>query len=271
MKEPERSDGLDRDSVVPLYFQLQEALKEKIEIGLWGPGEAIPPEVDLCATYGVSRTVVRQALTILEQDRQIFRVRGSGTFVAVPKIEQRAGGLSRLLSSDMPGARITILDVRRQAPSRRICTQLDLKAGSDILRVMSLLHIREVPVALFDSFFPIFDTAELRRVLPRAFPAVLTARPPPRTDLTKTEVTIETSFCSKWEAEQLGVPFRGAVFVTLITEHRASGKRDRPFEIARAVYRADRVQFHLELSGNGAIPHATWHLSEAGREPQSSP
>jgi GntR family transcriptional regulator len=262
MKGRERNDGLDRDSVVPLYFQLQEVLKEKIEVGLWSPGEAIPPEAELCATYGVSRTVVRQALAILEQDRQIFRVRGSGTFVAIPKIEQRAGGLSRLLATDMPGARITILDVRRQAAPRRICAELDVKAGSDVLRAMSLLHIRDVPVALFDSFFPFADVAELRRALPRAFPAVLTARPRQSVNLTKTEVTIETSFCSRWEAEQLGVPFRGAVFVTLITEYRASGKHDRPFEIARAVYRADRVQFHLELSGDGAIPHATWHLSE---------
>lgn len=263
MKGPEPTGKLDRDSVVPLYFQLQETLKEKIEIGLWSPGEALPAEAELCATYRVSRTVVRQALAILEQDRQIYRVRGSGTFVATPKIEQRAGGLSRLLANNMPGTRITILDARRQAASRRIRTQLDLKTGSDILRVMSLLHMRDAPVALFDSFFPIADTSELRRALPSTFPAVLTARPRQRLDLTKTEVTIETSFCSKWEAEQLDLPFRGAVFVTFITEHCASGKQDRPLEIARAVYRADRVQFHLELSGNGAIPQATWQLSEA--------
>lgn len=256
-----KADKLDRDSVVPLYFQLQESLKEKIETGLWKPGEAILPEGELCAMYGVSRTVVRQALAILEQDRQIFRVRGSGTFVATPKIEQRAGGLSRLIATNMPGTQITILDARRQTASRRIRTQLDLQ-GSDIFRVMSLLHIREAPVALFESFFRISEAAELHRALPLALPAVLTARPRLRGELTRTEVTIETSFCSKWEAEQLDIPFRGAVFVTLITEHRASGKQDRPFEIARAVYRADKVQFHLELSGNGAIPQATWQLSE---------
>ncbi|HZP07907.1 GntR family transcriptional regulator [Methyloceanibacter sp.] len=259
----ERSDHLDRDSVVPLYFQLQEILKEKIELGLWNAGEALPPEEELCATYDVSRTVVRQALAILEQDRQIIRVRGSGTFVAVPKVEQRAGGFSRLLDSATPGAQITILDARTQTASRRIGAQLNLKSDSDILRVMSLLHIRDVPVALFDSFFPVSDSTELRRILPRAFPSVLTNRPRRTIELTKTEVTIETSFCSKWEAEQLAIPFRGAVFVTLIVEHRAAGHQDRPFEVARAVYRADRVQFHLELSGHSAIPQATWQLSEA--------
>lgn len=259
----ELSDHVDRDSVVPLYFQLQEILKEKIEIGLWSAGEALPPEEDLCTTYGVSRTVVRQALAILEQDRQIIRVRGSGTFVAIPKVEQRAGGFSRLLASAAPGACITILDARTQPASRRIATQLDMKADADILRVMSLLRIRDVPVALFDSFFPASDSVDLRRALPRTFPTVLTNPLRQRVELTKTEVTIETSFCSKWEAEQLAIPFRGAVFVTLIIEHRAVGQQDRPYEIARAVYRADRVQFHLELSSNSTIPQATWQLSEA--------
>jgi GntR family transcriptional regulator len=263
MDQSELSDHVDRDSVVPLYFQLQEILKEKIEIGFWSAGEALPPEEDLCSTYGVSRTVVRQALAILEQDRQIIRVRGSGTFVATPKVEQRAGGFSRLLASATPGACITILDARTQPASRRIGTQLDMKADADILRVMSLLHIRDVPVALFDSFFPASDSVDLRRALPRTFPAVLTNSLRHRVELTKTEVTIETSFCSKWEAEQLAIPFRGAVFVTLIVEHRAAGMQDRPFEVARAVYRADRIQFHLELSAASAIPQATWHLSEA--------
>ena len=77
----------------------------------WRGRLPIPPEADLCATYGVSRTVVRQALAILEQDYANIRVRGSGTiFVATPKVEQRAGGFSRLLASATPGARITILD-----------------------------------------------------------------------------------------------------------------------------------------------------------------
>jgi GntR family transcriptional regulator len=217
----------------------------------------------LCATYAVSRTVVRQALAILEQDRQIVRMRGRGTFVAAPKIEQRAGGFSRLLTASTPGAHITILDVRTQGASRRIANQLGLQADSDILRVMSLLHIRDAPVALFDSFFPAADCGDLRRVLPRQVPAILTSQRLHALRLTKSEVTIETSFCSKWEADQLGVPFRGAVFVTLITEHRASGTQDRPFEVARAVYRADRVQFRLELSGRSSIPQATWQLSEA--------
>src|SRR5438067_10879152 len=62
---------LDRRSFVPLYYQLQEVLKEQIESGKWQPGDAMPSEPELAQALGVSRVVVRQALAILEDDHQI--------------------------------------------------------------------------------------------------------------------------------------------------------------------------------------------------------
>ncbi len=260
---PPPSDDLDRRSVVPLYFQLQELLKEKIELGVWRPGEAIPPELELCEAHRVSRTVVRQALAILEQDGQITRTRGRGTFVSAPKVEQRAGGLSRLLAAPSLEADVTVLDRRTQPAPRRIADQLELPAGDPILRVMSLLRIRGAPVALFDSFFPAAEADDLGRAIPVDVPGRATPTLPRAVRLSKTSVAIETSFCSKWEAEQLQIPFHGAVFVTLITEYRRSQGEDRPFEVARAVYRVDRVQFHLELAPDGVAPQAVWQLAEA--------
>src|SRR5918997_4678363 len=95
-------DGLDRSSFVPLYYQLQELLKEQIESGAWKPGERMPSEPELARRFGISRVVVRQALAILEDDRQIVRIKGRGTFVAPPKLDARAGGLSRVLIAPRP-------------------------------------------------------------------------------------------------------------------------------------------------------------------------
>ncbi len=41
----------------------------------------LPSESDLCRQYSVSRTVLRQALGELEDDRLIHKVKGKGTFV----------------------------------------------------------------------------------------------------------------------------------------------------------------------------------------------
>jgi len=260
-------DRLDRESFVPLYFQLQELLKEKIELGSWEAGEILPSEAELCEAYDVSRTVVRQALAILEQDGQIERIRGRGTFVSAPKIEQRVGGVSRLLLARAAGPQLAVLDSREQAASKRIADQLGIAPGAAILRVMSLLRIGGAPVALFDSFFPAAGVGDLRRVLQPKAALTLPLDVPARAfELTHSTVAIETSFCSKWEAEQLEIPFHGAVFVTLSTEYRRVRGGEEPIEVARAVYRVDKVQFRFDVSAAGAQPQATWQLA-AGAAP----
>ncbi len=262
IREPE--ERLDPQSFVPLYFQLQELLKQKIELGLWHPGEAIPSEHTLCGLYGVSRTVVRQALAILEQDGQVVRSRGRGTFVGVPKIQHRAGGLSRLLVARRPSSSVVVLDAHEERATRRVAEGLGIETGSSVFRLAALLRAESGPVAIFDSNFPARESAFLRAAaMPReALPELDLGSA--GLELAHSTVSIETSFCSQWESEQLGIPFHGAVFVTSCTEHRRAGGDTKPFELARVVYRADVVQFRLELSQDGrAVPEATWQLAQA--------
>jgi GntR family transcriptional regulator len=249
-----------------LYFQLQELLKEKIEAGTWSAGEVIPSEPDLCESYQVSRTVVRQALSVLEQDGQLRRVRGRGTFVSAPKIEQRVGGVSRLLAAPVVGQQVRVLDHRTERAPERVSEQLGLAAGSDIVRVMSLLSVADAPVALFDSFFPVADGELVVRALDATEESVSGRPATVAIDLTRTTVAIETSFCSSWEADQLDIPVRGAVFVTLCTEFvqgTVDGVGSRPFEVVRGVYRVDRVRLHFDVPSNGGIPAALWELADA--------
>ena len=57
---------IDFDSNIPYYIQLIDVLHDHISSGDWKTGDQIPSEPDLCEAYGVSRTVVRQALRELE-------------------------------------------------------------------------------------------------------------------------------------------------------------------------------------------------------------
>ena len=59
-------------------------LVERIVRGLHPPGEPLPPEPVLCETFSVSRTVVREAVKML-QEKGLVQVRqGSGTTVTAP-------------------------------------------------------------------------------------------------------------------------------------------------------------------------------------------
>lgn len=259
--------GLDRTSFVPLYYQLQEVLKEQMESGVWSPGEALPSEPELARRFGVSRVVVRQALAILEDDRQIVRVKGRGTFVAEPKLDARAGGLSRLLMTPRsPEVAIHALDVRVADVEDSIRRELAATAADDVLRVTTLLSVRGVPVSISYSFFRraeagfIEDVVQAGRDVP---PGLILADQ--GVDLAHSSIAIETSQCGQFEADRFGIPHRSSVFLVLCTEYRRDGAGTRPFEVARVEYRGDLVQFRLEVSPSPAGGlEAIWELTESG-------
>ena len=56
---------LDKTSAVPLYEQLRKALLEAITSGKLSAGTKLPTEEELCAQFGISRPVARQAYNML--------------------------------------------------------------------------------------------------------------------------------------------------------------------------------------------------------------
>jgi GntR family transcriptional regulator len=65
----------------PLYAQIREALREQIDSRSLPPGAPLPTEDELQASFGVSRSVVRQALGQLAEMGLIVRQRGRGSVV----------------------------------------------------------------------------------------------------------------------------------------------------------------------------------------------
>ena len=255
---------LDRHSFVPLYYQLQEVLKEKLESGLWRPGDAIPSEPELARMFSVSRVVVRQALGILEDDRQIVRIRGRGTFVAQPKLDYRAGGLSRLLAAKR-GADVAVhvLDKRRTRVERSIRDAL-AAPREDVFRLTTLFSIRSVPLAISYSFFRDEDVRWLDGAsrVGRNIPLTLLLGDY-GVELAHSELSIETSQCGQFEADRFGIPHRSSVFLVLCTEFQQTVDGPWPFEVARVEYRGDLLQFRLEvLPDSERAMAATWTFAQ---------
>jgi GntR family transcriptional regulator len=70
-----------RDDPLPYYEQLKRLLIDQLQRGILKAGDMLPSEGQLCQTYGVSRTVVRQAIGELVNDGLLQRMRGRGTIV----------------------------------------------------------------------------------------------------------------------------------------------------------------------------------------------
>jgi GntR family transcriptional regulator len=64
-----------------LRFRLAEELRSRITAGEWEPGERLPSEPDLARMRMVSRSSVRAAITLLEEEGYVSRRHGSGTYV----------------------------------------------------------------------------------------------------------------------------------------------------------------------------------------------
>jgi DNA-binding FadR family transcriptional regulator len=65
----------------PLAATLEGILEQGIRDGRWPKGSKLPTEADLLAEYGVSRTVVREAVSRLQAAGKVVTRHGVGTFV----------------------------------------------------------------------------------------------------------------------------------------------------------------------------------------------
>ena len=55
--------NIDKESRVPLYYQLMDIIMEEIESGMLGENDKIPSERELCEKYDISRATVRQSIS----------------------------------------------------------------------------------------------------------------------------------------------------------------------------------------------------------------
>ncbi len=79
---------------LPVYIQIHNDLKQKIEAGSWQVGTRIPSERKLAETYHVSRMTLRQAVQTLIDEGLLRRAIGSGTFVTNQKVQEHMSGIS---------------------------------------------------------------------------------------------------------------------------------------------------------------------------------
>lgn len=106
--------SLNPDNPSPLYAQLAEQLKGRIQRGELRPGDRLWSESELCDRFGVSRGTVREALDVLASEGLIQRIAGKGTFIAAPAQARQ----SKLLGMIVPYLRDSLTtDMLRGAES----------------------------------------------------------------------------------------------------------------------------------------------------------
>ena len=80
---------LHETSTIPLYQQLMDNIKARLDSHEFQVGESIPSEQQLIEDYGVSRITVRKAIDELCAMGYLAKKQGKGTFVAKHKVHRK--------------------------------------------------------------------------------------------------------------------------------------------------------------------------------------
>lgn len=141
--------ALSGDKSVPIYQQIKDAICQKIEQGIWLPGQMIPSENQLAEALSVSRMTINRPLRELTADGVLRRVHGLGTFVAEPA---RRAHLIELVSiaqeSRQQGKsyRAEVLSHERVKASHEVSESMQLPIGTAVFKV-EIVHFQdEVPI-----------------------------------------------------------------------------------------------------------------------------
>jgi GntR family transcriptional regulator len=168
MPAPTVSGAIDRSSPVPYHHQLKELLRDEIESGRWPAGERIPSEPELCRSLDVSRTVVRQALGALENERMLRRRKGLGTFVAEPKIRGRLVQTLTGFHDDMLAqGRTPRTVVLRQAVTRagrKIGDRLGIPSDAPVVVIERVRLVDGEPIVFVTTYLPADLVPGLERI-----------------------------------------------------------------------------------------------------------
>ncbi len=142
--------SLDEQSPLPLYQQLQRALRQAIETHQIGPADALPPERDIAETLRVSRITVRKAIDGLVSEGLLVRRQGAGTFVCA-RVEKNFSKLTSF-SEDMRARGRTPRSVwlRKSAGSVTPEEALTLRSspGTPVFRFQRIRFADDAPMCI---------------------------------------------------------------------------------------------------------------------------
>jgi len=238
---------INKDSPVPLYYQIENILLKWITQHL-KPGDLLPTEKELCEAFGVSRIVIRQALSELANRSMIRRKRGVGTVVIKPKIDEYLVSKLTGFYADMKSQGLEpvtkLLSKNLIKANELLAYYLGLDVGEKVFEIRRLRFVRDEPILIVINYIPEkfcpelldedLERQSLYEILESKF----------KIELVWGERTIEAISAGPEDSKLLQVK-RGAplIFLRSITYTH----NNVPIEYYEAKHRADRTRFVTRL------------------------
>lgn len=148
---------INRLSHSTLTDQTVKALQDAIKQGKFLPGSQMPPEMELLQMLGISRTTLREALRILEEQRLIRKRRGLGTFVlerTIVKDMSQNFGITEMISQAgySPGTRD--FKITLEKTSKTLAEKLNISDESMVVVIERVRTANDIPIVLTRDIMP---------------------------------------------------------------------------------------------------------------------
>jgi GntR family transcriptional regulator len=147
---------IDHKSKIPLHIQVEELLRQLIELPEYKSGAFLPKEVELANRLGVSRNTIRQATNKLEYEGLLTRKKGVGTKVAGKTLST---GLNHWYSftQEMHDRGVDVenlsVKVEKVEADEKIANFFNINQGRTILKLSRLRGLHGEPFVYFESYF----------------------------------------------------------------------------------------------------------------------
>ena len=239
---------IDRRSPLPFYHQLKVLIVADIADQERQPGDRLLGDHALCETYGVSRTVVRQALSELEVEGVVVRDRGRGTFVAPSPADEgliaSLTGLHEDLATKGVALRSEVLKIAVVPADDSQAAGLALDVGDPVVHIERLRSVASEPWVFAVTDVPAWVAPGLEDadLTDRSLYDLLEQEYDLR--LVRARRVVEAAVAGARIARLLGVR-RSAPL--LVLRSVAVDEEERPVESFVAFHRGDRSRFEVDL------------------------
>ena len=241
---------LDENSIIPLYYQLKELLKEQIRDGTLKEGDQLPTERGLMEIYKISRATARKALEDLMNEGLIYKKQGIGTFVAKPKLSQDLIGEMSFVRQAIkqglrPSSKIIHKAIEKHV-SQSILNTLNLNASAEILMYSVVVYINKEPIAIETVYIPIkVAPSILEKELEKTNIFDLLQNEC-KLNLSHSIVEIEPTLINEFEAKHLET----SIGKPALSVNRVFYVGESPTIIHKRILRGERFKYYFKLEQN---------------------
>lgn len=235
---------------MPAYKTVYFSLKRGIQEGNYKAGTLLPPEPELEKQFGVSRTTVRKAISLLTAEGYLDVKQGRGTLVLDTTTTQRLNSITSITETLMKrGYEVTTQGVciERVPASHSVAAALDIPEGTRVYMIQRVQCADGMPIAIIKNFLRTHELPDLEmregnfvglyNMLEREYNIILASA----------MENISAIAADFTEAQILRIPIGSPLlFVRRIayTEHG-------PFECAFIKLVADKYEYSVYLEGRG--------------------